>query len=187
MKKAKRILLIGSPASGKSYLSETIAQYLKLPVYHSDAIQVNLQRRQKLPMKKTMEMHLEYIESDKWIINGHDFGEHGKLKTERPSLKRVIERADHILFFDFSPEDCMKGYNQRLREVEKYKQEKKVLPRRLRGSNLNKPAWNKKGYFVKRKPELLKLLSPHKDTKTITVLKNTTDVRKLVSELQNNS
>ncbi|MFD2637870.1 DNA topology modulation protein [Piscibacillus salipiscarius] len=92
----KRVMLIGSPGSGKSTMSRELAEILKLDLYHLD----NLFWSPGWVMasrEKQIEITKELIKQDKWIIDGNYNG----------TIDLRLERADFVVFFDLPRRVCM--------------------------------------------------------------------------------
>ncbi len=109
-KYGKKIIIIGCPGSGKSYLSKFIQQTTHLPLYHLDLLYWygNWQHILNEDFIKKQE---EIMEKDQWIIDGH-FHE---------TLENRIRNADMVIYFKLRPTTCQKGVqyrieNQMLRE-----------------------------------------------------------------------
>lgn len=102
-KNYKKIILIGCPGSGKSYLSKKISAKLDIPVYHLDNLfwYGNWQHITTEQLKEKVD---KIIENEKWIIDGN----------YSKTLKDRIDKADFIFFMNLSSKTCLKGYFNRI-------------------------------------------------------------------------
>lgn len=97
-----RISIVGGSGSGKSTLCNILSKELNLPAIHLDGInfnpnwlEINKSERDKIISSKALE--------DKWIIDGN------YTKT----LKQRLERADLIIWLDYSTFTLLKGIFKR--------------------------------------------------------------------------
>jgi len=95
-KVSKRILVIGCPGTGKSTFSKKLAQVLNLEVIHLDKHFWKPGWVQSTSEEWT-ETVSELIAKDKWIMDGN---------YSRTLLMRA-QRADEIIFFDYSSLFCV--------------------------------------------------------------------------------
>ena len=98
IKDYQRIGIIGGSGTGKTTLANNLGKELGLPVTHIDGIQhlANWKERDKAERDKII---LEKIKEDKWIIDG----------TYRSTLKARLERAEFIIYLDYSSLAQVKG------------------------------------------------------------------------------
>ena len=101
-----KILIIGSPGSGKSTFARALGEKMNLPVYHLD----NLYRN---PDKTTVERDVfdgrlvEILEKNAWIIDGN-FSR---------TMQMRIEYADTVFLLDYPVEVCLDGVRKRIGTV----------------------------------------------------------------------
>lgn len=97
-----RICIIGGSGTGKTTLANSLGKRLNLPVYHIDGMNYldNWEERNK---EERDNMILEKVKEDKWIIDG----------TYRSTLKQRFERADFIIYLDYSSIAQVIGVMQR--------------------------------------------------------------------------
>lgn len=108
-----RISIVGGSGSGKSTLCRILSKYLNLPAIHIDAInfgpnwvQIDKSKRDATILSKSSE--------EKWIIDGN----------YDQTLKTRFDRADLIIFLDYSTFALVKGVSKRfLKSPYKEKQE----------------------------------------------------------------
>ena len=88
-----KIIVIGPPGSGKTYLSNILGKRFNLPIIHLD----DLYYQNDKPIKaKAFDLIIdELLKQDKWIIDGHYFF----------NLHKRIEKCDSIYFLDLSREE----------------------------------------------------------------------------------
>ena len=98
-----RISIIGGSGSGKSNLCSILSKELNLPAIHLDGInfdsnwvEIDKSKRDNIIVNKALE--------DKWIIDGN------YTKT----LKNRLERADLIIWLDYSTFALLKGVLKRI-------------------------------------------------------------------------
>lgn len=108
-----RISIVGGSGSGKSTLCNILSKELNLPAIHLDAInflpnwvEIDKIERDKIILSKSME--------DKWVIDGN----------YSKTLKERFERADLIIWLDYSTIMLLKGVLKRIfKELHKERQE----------------------------------------------------------------
>ena len=111
----ERICIIGGSGTGKTTLADNLGKQLKLPVYHIDAIHhlKNWETRDKEERDKII---LEKIKEDKWVIDG----------TYRSTLKQRLEKADYVIYLDYSTIAQIKGVMGRF--IKNHGKEKQDIP-----------------------------------------------------------
>lgn len=98
-----RISIVGGSGSGKSTLCNILSKNLNLPAIHLDAInflpnwvEIDKKERDRIISSKSMQ--------DKWVIDGN----------YSKTLKERFERADLIIWLDYSTIMLLKGVLKRL-------------------------------------------------------------------------
>ena len=111
----KRICIIGGSGTGKTTLANNLGKQLKLPVYHIDGIHYlkDWEVRNKDERDRII---LEKIDEDKWIIDG----------TYNSTLKQRLEKADFIIYLDYSSIAQIKGVLERF--IRNHGKEKQEIP-----------------------------------------------------------
>ena len=94
----KRICIIGGSGTGKTTLSNNLGKQLDLPVYHIDGIH-HLENWEIRDKDERDEIILKLVEKDKWVMDG----------TYNSTLKERLERADYIIYLDYSTIAQVKG------------------------------------------------------------------------------
>lgn len=97
-----RVCIIGGSGTGKTTLSNNLKKELNLPVYHIDGIHhtENWGVRDKDERDRII---LDIVEKPKWIIDG----------TYRSTLLKRLERADYIIYLDYSTFAQLRGVLKR--------------------------------------------------------------------------
>ena len=98
----ERILIIGSPCSGKSRLARTMGKKLSLPVVHLDKLW--WKRGETALTREEFDTRLDgVLEKDAWIMDGNF----------QRTLDRRIQKCDAIVYLDFGRWECLMGLFQR--------------------------------------------------------------------------
>lgn len=97
-----RIAIIGAPGTGKTTLANNLSEIYNIPATHIDGIHhlPNWQQRDK---DERDEMILNIANQEKWIIDG----------TYKATLRKRLEKADFIIWLDFSTAAQIRGVMQR--------------------------------------------------------------------------
>lgn len=99
----KKIIVIGSPGSGKTTFSEKLRDKTGLPLYYLDAIWHRPDRTHI--SRDEFDMRLDEILSlDSWIIDGN----------YQRTMKRRIDACDTVILFDLPTDVCLDGAISRL-------------------------------------------------------------------------
>lgn len=93
-----RIAIIGGSGSGKTTLANKLSEIYNIPPTHIDGIN-HLENWQERDKEERDKMILEIASQEKWIIDG----------TYRATLRPRLERADLIIWLDFSTIALLKG------------------------------------------------------------------------------
>ncbi len=91
----KRIAIVGISGSGKSTFSRKLAEKTKLPLFHMDLLFWK-DNWEAVPEEVYLQRHTELILKDEWIIEGYI----------DKSMKNRVERADLIIYLDYSGPRC---------------------------------------------------------------------------------
>ena len=104
IKNINKIVLIGSPGSGKSYLSKYLHKATDLPLYHLD----NLYwygNWKHINKKEFVKIQKDIMKTKKWIIDGHF----------QSTIKDRIKNTEVIIHFNLSGITCVNGVKHRIK------------------------------------------------------------------------
>ena len=93
-----RIVVIGSPGSGKSVLARHLGQRTRLPVFHLDSLFWR-PGWVETPAEEWKARQADLVAGDRWIIDGN--------YTETLDIR--LPAADTIVFLDFPRRTCVRG------------------------------------------------------------------------------
>src|SRR5690606_24474058 len=103
----KRIIIIGSPGSGKSTLSIKLKEKLKLPLIHLDKI--FWKPNWVMVDFETFDLELQKeLIKDEWIIDGN----------YQRTLQLRLQYADTVIFLDYETEFCINSWKERITKNE---------------------------------------------------------------------
>lgn len=94
---ARRIIILGNGGSGKSTLTNHLGKILKLPIFHLD-IHFWQPGWREPDAEWWNRKHKEITLNDSWIIDGNF----------RDKFPDRFERADAVIFLDFSTLSCLR-------------------------------------------------------------------------------
>ncbi len=98
----ERVLVIGSPGSGKSTFARRLALVSGLPLTHLDMLFWNSDRT-TVPKEEFRRRLEELLQEDRWLIDGNFSG----------TMERRIESCRTVFFLDFPVEVCLEGVRSR--------------------------------------------------------------------------
>ena len=98
----KKILVIGSPGSGKSYFSKELSRITNIPVYHLDLFYWN-ENWVSTPKDIFDLKQKEIMSNDSWIIDGN----------YQRTLQMRLEQAELVFFLDLPVDICVKAEQER--------------------------------------------------------------------------
>ena len=101
----KRILIIGCPGAGKSFLSKQLGKILNLPVIHLDCLYWKSDKT-CISQEELLDKILPYLNEEKWIIDGN----------YHRSLRKRLERATDVFFLKMPREVCVQGIRDRIKQ-----------------------------------------------------------------------
>ena len=99
-----KVILIGSPGSGKSYLTSYLKDKIDLPIYHLDNLYW-YDNWKHISREQLIKKQEEIMETDKWLIDGHF----------QSTLENRIKNADTIFHFNLSGKTCVNGVKHRIK------------------------------------------------------------------------
>ncbi len=99
----KRVMIIGSPGSGKSTLSFKLKEKLNIDIIHLDKLfwRDNWTNVSKDEFKMLLERE---IQKETWIVEG----------SYKDTIPLRLKRADTVIFLDFPTITCILGVLQRI-------------------------------------------------------------------------
>ena len=110
-----RISIIGGPGTGKTTLSNILAEKYNIPVTHIDGIH-HLKNWQVRNKSERDNIILDIIKNEKWIIDG----------TYHDTLTQRLEASDLIIWLDYSSFSQVRGIVKRF--IKNPGKEKKEIP-----------------------------------------------------------
>jgi adenylate kinase family enzyme len=161
-------MIIGNGGAGKSTLAKALAEKLGLPLYHLDKI-FWLPGWKELEREVMNEKVLKIISEDEWIIDGN----------YRRTIARRAERADTIIYLNFSTITCLYGIVKRRFSGTPRTDITEGCPEKIDMQFLN---WV---LFYKRTtaPDVRKLLVSLSTDKKVYELKNRKDVNEFLNTI----
>ncbi len=103
MSRLDKVLIIGSPGSGKSYYSKKISEKTGLPLIHIDNLYWNKDKTH-ITLEELEVKIEEVVNKEQWIIDGNF----------KNTFEQRLKKADIVLYLDFSTEQCIKGVEGRI-------------------------------------------------------------------------
>ena len=167
----KRILILGSPGSGKTTLAITLSKILNYPIIHLDYY-FRVASRKNMDVNYVREKMLELVKPETWIIEGN------YLK----SLDIRLKRADYIIFLDLPTKKCLKQAYQRFIQTkgkQRFDAPKGMIDYRFDNA------------FKKYILDFKRIYQPRlffeailKSQKPYTIIKNRQDIKKLLTKIK---
>lgn len=99
----KKIIIIGSPGSGKSFLSKKLSELTGIPLYHMDNIFWRADRTH-ITRTELMEAIEAIMKTPEWIIDGNYIG----------TMGQRMQGAETIIYLDIPEEVCVEGIRSRV-------------------------------------------------------------------------
>lgn len=147
----ERIIVIGSPGSGKSTFSRKLRDITHLPLYYLDMIHHKPDRTEVTSAE--FDMHLQEILSKKqWIIDGN----------YQRTLEWRLSKCDTVILFDLPTEICLAGAKARIgkkREDLPWVETEKDLQDGFEQAIME--------FRKKKRPEIMQLLEKYSDKEII--------------------
>ena len=102
----KKILIIGCPGSGKSYLSRKLASIYNIPCFHIDNLYWNSDKTH-ITREELKSKYDDILSLDEFILDGNYIS----------TMEYRLNYANTVIFLDFSLDECIKGIKNRTNEV----------------------------------------------------------------------
>ena len=138
-----RVCIIGGSGTGKTTLANNLGKQLNLPVYHIDGINY-LQNWEERDRTERDNIILQNANKEKWVIDGTYFS----------TLKQRLEKADYIIYLDYSTIAQLKGILGRF--IKLHSKERQEIP----GCN-EKMSWEFFWWVVKwrknKRPKIIEI------------------------------
>jgi adenylate kinase family enzyme len=164
-----KILVIGSPGSGKTYFSDTLGRKYNIVVFHLDDLYLDA-NWERVSSKEEQELYSKMIENAEYIMDG----------SYVDTLPQRIADANTIVWLHRSMLVCILQYTKRY--LHSLFGNTSVLPKHIRESN--QKTLSEEGYFSfvryimqfhqQKNDEITKLLSMY-STKKIYIIKRKKD------------
>ncbi|MEN9470647.1 MAG: AAA family ATPase [Candidatus Aquirickettsiella gammari] len=149
-----RILVIGSPGSGKTIFAKKLANILHVPLYHLDDLYWGTNWIRVSSDKMVSILH-KLCSSSSWIIDGNHF------KT----LEIRASYANLVIYLDIPVSLCL--WRFLLRSIKRFFGEKSTLPKKIKFDKNYRPKFHIEWHLIKlivlfkfkTKPKILDLLN----------------------------
>lgn len=173
LKLGQKVLIIGSPGSGKSTLGKKLHKITQYPLYHLDVIWwrpnwTHISDEDFITEIKNI------TSTDKWIIDGQ----------YSRNLEVRLEKADTVIFLDYKRDVCIRRILKRIIQ-HKRKERDDIFtgcPEKLDFSFL-KWTW---GYPEREKPKVYQYMRQYNNINWI-VFKNTRELKKYLTLIESGS
>ena len=149
-----KVIVIGSPGSGKSVFSKKLRNILNVPLYHLDMIYHKADGTQ-ISREEFDEKLNEIFKEDNWIMDGN----------YQRTLERRLKECDTVFLLDFPTEVCINGAESRVgkkREDMPWVEEK--LNEEFKQSIIN--------FKNEKLPQIYELLNKYKENLNIIIFKS---------------
>ncbi len=172
----KKVVVIGSPGSGKSYLSSYLGNYMNLEVIHLD--DHYWKENWTEPSKEVWEKKvLELTEAKSWIIEGNFSS----------TLRSRLEKCDLVIYLDFSTCVCLLSVIKRHLSIKLGN--KNLLPLHVRDGSKASDGIFKFLLYVflfkrNNRKAMIKMLNEICDGKKVIVFKNRKSVNKIINKME---
>ena len=164
----KKIIVIGCPGSGKSYLSKEISNILNIPCFHIDNLYWT-KDKQHITREELIDKYQEVFSQDEYVLDGNYIS----------TISERLKNANTVIFLDFSLEDCINGIRKRNNKV---RDDIPWIQTETDGDELID--WIRT-FEEREKVEIVRMLEEYKGT--IITLKNKEEVSNYLEKLKSNA
>lgn len=149
-----KIIIIGSPGSGKSTFARQLSNITNLPLYYLDMLW-HKKDRTNISREEFDEKLTEILKRDKWIIDGN----------YQRTIEMRLKECDTVFLMDYPLEVCLSGAEERVGKKredlpwieEKFDEEfKQIIV----------------DFSKEKLPQIYKLLEKYKQNKNIVIFKS---------------
>ena len=164
-----KIIVIGSPGSGKSTLTRKMQNILNYPVLHLDKI-YHIDNETHITTEQLMQKVDEFAKShNDWIIDGNYIN----------SVEQRIKLADTVILLDIDSNICVENALARSK--------KERQPDMAAGFDVSKISQDFIDFIAKFKektlPTILSLFEQYKESKNIIILKSYSEIDNFINSL----
>lgn len=163
----KKIMVLGTPGSGKTFLSKKLSGILGIKVYHLDRLMWNPGWHEK-PFEEMVQIQEDILQKDSWIIDGY----YHKIADAR------FAQADTIILLNLPRCVCL--CRAILRALHSERPDIADGCRNKADLEFLKYIWHYKGTQIH---EIEERLATHSDNKRIIILKRKREVKRLISSI----
>ena len=100
---SRKIMVIGSPGSGKSFFSRKLSELTGIPLYHMDNIFWR-EDRTHITRPELVEAVDSIMKTPEWIIDGNYIG----------TMGQRMQGAETIIYLDIPEDVCVEGVKSRI-------------------------------------------------------------------------
>ena len=161
-----KILVIGSPGSGKSYFSKKLSKLTNIPVYHMDLLYWH-ENWVSTPRDEFDKIINEILNKDEWILDGN----------YNRTLENRVKFAQIVYFLDLDPEICL------IAEKERRNKKRDDFPSFLNEGEDPSFVQYIKDFPIINKPLILEILKKYPHVKLI-IFKTREEINEFLKSLE---
>jgi len=160
----RRVAVLGSGGSGKTWLAQRIGVRLELPVHHLDSLSFAADWS-AIPAPEFERRQRDLVDGDRWVIEGNHV----------PTAPIRLRAADTVVYLDRSTAACLWGLAKRQLEGRGSTRVRvpPVTPRY---------AWHVASFRRRRRPDMLRLFATQR-TGRLVVLRTAREIRAFLASL----
>ena len=161
----RKIIIIGSPGSGKSTFSRKLRDVTGLPLFYLDMLW-HLPDRTNVSREEFDRRLSEILSGEKWIIDGN----------YQRTLEMRLQKSDTVFLFDLPAEVCIDGARARVGiEREEIPWVEDELSEEFRQSI--------EAFPVKQLPEIYRLLEKYSEGRSVKIFKSRQEADSYLKEM----